>query len=187
MGILGEELRKANQELPIIVGGSALEIYTAGDYRSHDIDIFSDYEQTISILKEMGFVNTSPSLYYLEEFDILIDWLGSVLNEGMDAHDRTIFISTPAGNIRIVSPADLIVDRLSTFELWKDRASGEWARTLLSLVGSGTLPCNKELLVKLMRNAGLKQDALDRLPEIELESQSEDSDISDEDDYPCPR
>lgn len=88
----GSMLQERGAKIPIVVGGAALEIYTSGQYSFHDIDIKSHLSITMDILGQIGFENEGRSLMYSEEFDILLDWQGSSLEEGPEAEERILKI-----------------------------------------------------------------------------------------------
>ena len=75
LSVLGSMLQEKGAKLPTVVGGAALEIFTLGQYMSHDIDIKSDFEMTMFLLRSMGLRNEGRSLIYSEECDILL-WAG---------------------------------------------------------------------------------------------------------------
>lgn len=162
MAVLGSCLEKKGRDLPIIVGGSAVEAYTGGQYCSGDIDIISSYD-AVDILQEMNFENRGRSLYYSEKYDILIDWLGGTLGEGPAAHERTVYVETEFGKIRIISPCDLVIDRLQAFEHWKDGTSGEWAKVLIELIKLEKLPGDMRLLSDLIQKSDLSPNILRQL------------------------
>jgi len=54
--ILGQISEKLpNSKKPILVGGSAVELYTRGTCKSIDIDLLADRNSLVKVLDEMGF------------------------------------------------------------------------------------------------------------------------------------
>ena len=128
-------LQEKGTKLPTVVGGAALEIYALGQYMSHDIDIKSDFETTMFLLRSMGFRNEGRSLMYSEEFDILVDWQGASLEEGVEAENRVmrVAVSDDHQPVQLLSLEDLIIDRLEACKYGKDKDSLGWAKALYTL------------------------------------------------------
>lgn len=133
VGILTDEIKKRGGKEPILVGGIALEIYTQGSYTTGDIDIKAPKDVLDGILKEWGFTKTGR-IWFNEELDIYIDWLGSNLNEGTEAEERVNTILIGNGfEIKVISFEDLIIDRLNAVKWWNDQDSLMWARVLIKV------------------------------------------------------
>ena len=164
LSVLGRFLNDEGYSLPIVVGGAAVEIYTHGTYMSHDIDIKSDMAATLRILGGMGFVNQGRSLMYSDEFDLLVDWQGASLEEGMEAVERTLVVTSSDGApiLRLINIVDLVIDRLEAYKFGKDRDSQSWAKVLLGLAERGELPLDEVLL----RERAELTDVADVLEEI---------------------
>lgn len=162
--LLGDVLRERGARLPIIVGGAALEIYTMGQYMSHDIDLKSDFEVTMAVLKEMGFRNDGRSLMYSQEFDLLVDWQGSALEEGREAEGRVLKVRAIDGQspVALIALEDLIIDRLEAYKYGRDRDALRWAQTLFALGRNNELALDAALLRRLAQAADV-EDALERL------------------------
>ena len=164
LGVLGRFLCADGYGIPIVVGGSAVEIYTRGLYTSQDIDLKADMAATLRILDAMGFVNQGRNLMYSEEFDLLVDWQGADLEEGPDARERSLVVTSADGTpmLRLINIADLVIDRLEAYKFGKDLDSLAWARVLLTLAEQNHLPLNEELL----RERAASTDVTDVLEEI---------------------
>lgn len=162
--VLGGILREHGVNLPIVVGGAALEIYTLGQYMSHDIDLKSNFEVTMRVLREMGFKNDGRSLMYSKEFDILVDWQGGTLEEGKEAEDRVLKVNAINGQepVVLISIEDLIVDRLEAYKYGRDKDALRWAKTLYTLGMNNSIKINSSMLKKLAEKA----DVADVLEEI---------------------
>ena len=115
---------------------------------SQDIDIKSDMAATLRILADMGFVNQGRNLMYSAEFDLLVDWQGASLEEGMDAQERALVVTSSDGTpmLRLINIADLVIDRLEAYKFGKDIDSLSWARVLLTLAEQNGLPLDTNLL-----------------------------------------
>jgi len=164
LGVLGRFLLDEGRELPIVVGDSAVKLYTHGTYTSRDIDLKSDLEAMRRILTDMGFVNQGRNLMYSEEFDLLVDWQGAALEEGTDAGKRSLVVTSADGTpmLRLINIADLVIDRLEAYKFGKDIDALGWARVLLSLTEHNHLLLDEELL----RERADATDVADLLEEI---------------------
>jgi hypothetical protein len=133
IGILTDEIKKRGGRGPIIVGGIALEIYTQGSYTTGDIDIKASKEILETILREWQFIKKGR-VWFNEELDIYIDWLGARLDEGKEAEERVNSVIVGDGfEIKVISIEDLIIDRLNACKWWKDEDSLMWAKVLLKV------------------------------------------------------
>jgi len=126
IGYLTERLEREKPESVYIVSGQAIETYTAGQFRTGDIDIVTpDSKAAEEILKRIGF-----------ERERMI-WLNKAL--GLAIHIVGLFAKNPekariihAGpyKVRIVGVEDLIVDRLAAAKFWKSQVDLEQATAL---------------------------------------------------------
>ena len=101
---------------------------------------------------------------YSEEFDLLVDWQGASMEEGVDAMDRTLVVTSSDGApmLRLINIVDLVIDRLEAYKFGREMDSLSWARVLLSLAEQNGLPLDEDLL----RNRAESTDVADVLEEI---------------------
>lgn len=99
-----------------VVGGSALEIYTTGDYVSEDIDILAeDAEKVENVLKSWGFHKTG--MYWSSaEFGKAIQIVGR-FDSGSRKHN--VIVSTKYGPLRLASMEDIIWKRTYKARRWR--------------------------------------------------------------------
>jgi len=126
IGYLTERLEKKNPESVYIVGGQAVETYTAGQFRTGDIDIVTpDSKGAGEILKRIGFEREG------------IIWLNKTL--GFAIHivglfaknsEKARIIHAGPYKVRIVGVEDLIVDRLAAAKFWNSQVDLEQAKAL---------------------------------------------------------
>ncbi|MDY0040567.1 MAG: hypothetical protein RBS57_09670 [Desulforhabdus sp.] len=162
IAILSKCIVSRGAEMPIVVGGEALEIYTQGNYTTGDIDIKSSYEQMEATLLEMGFRKRGRA-FYSEELDIYIDWLGATLDEGAEAERRTVLVEIDEDHfIRLISVEDLIMDRLNAAKWWKDSDSRMWARVLAKVKQETGEPLD----VKYLQQRAEAEEVEDELKEL---------------------
>jgi hypothetical protein len=110
--IFGALLGKATGAEIMLVGGSAIAVYTLGEYVSNDIDVIGPKIRIGSVLREWGFQldEGGERPYWIRnDLKLAIDVLGSRYS-GLEGHVQTL--KTPYGSVRLAAPEDLIVRRL---------------------------------------------------------------------------
>lgn len=99
----------------IVVGGSAIEIYTEGAYVSGDIDIVGRAEKILPVLKEWGFQKEGRT-WYQKDWKMVVDVLS---REYRGDWEHTQVLSTPYGRVRLAAIEDLLVSRLISAKWWR--------------------------------------------------------------------
>ncbi|MFN3740256.1 MAG: hypothetical protein ACK4TF_06230 [Thermodesulfovibrionales bacterium] len=155
IGLISQEIKKKGGLPPVIVGGMAVEIYTQGSYTTGDIDLKAEKDLLEKTLTEWNFVK-SGRIWFNEELDIYIDWLGSTLDEGKEAQKRVNRIIIGEGlEINVLSIEDLIIDRLNAYKWWKDEDSLVWAKVLLKVKEATGEPVDRDYLTERALEEGL--------------------------------
>ncbi len=99
-----------------VVGGSALEIYTTGDYVSADVDLVAeDPKRVAEVLRSWGF--TSKGMYWTSP-----DFRPSVQIVGKyDSGSRRLsqVVTTGYGSVRLAAVEDIVVKRLIEARHWR--------------------------------------------------------------------
>lgn len=116
----------------IVVGGSALEIYTQADYASGDVDIVGRREAIVPILKGWGFSKSSRQLWAHPEWKLVIDLVKEIEYYNR-SRDRTRLIATPFGTVRVEAVEDSIIRRLIQARYWQVASDFDWAVALATL------------------------------------------------------
>jgi hypothetical protein len=98
----------------IVVGGSAIEVYTRGGYVSGDIDVVGEEERIQRVLKHWGF-HKDGRLWIRRDWKIAMDIVG---RHYTGDRTRTRELSTPYGRVRIAGVEDLIAKRLASAKHW---------------------------------------------------------------------
>ncbi len=130
LGLLGRELAPLGIE-PILVGGAALEFYTAGGYATHDVDLaLSTGKDVDAAFARLGFVKEGR-YWYQEELDLLFEAPAPAGLPGEDAPRTEVCID--GLRIVVVSVEDLLLDRLRAWVHWRSDEDGRWARRLANL------------------------------------------------------
>lgn len=108
---------------PILVGGSAVELYTRGRAMSLDLDLIGDISQIAPILIGQNFKRTGR---HFHKGSIYIE-----VPSGSLQGEKSIILEYNGKKIRVISVEDLIVDRLCGCKFWKSEYDCEHASMLL--------------------------------------------------------
>lgn len=107
---------------PILVGGSAVELYTRGIAKSIDLDLITDRAEITPLLLKLEFKQMGRHFYkgriYIE---IPSDSLAG----------RSVILKYKNKKIRVISVEDLIIDRLCACKFWKSVYDCEQAKMLI--------------------------------------------------------
>lgn len=130
IGLLTRELEKDNIE-PIIVGGNAVEFYTAGGYATYDIDVIAPSEPLDKVLKRWGFDKVGRH-WISERLDIVIEAPAYALATA-EQHEKLYEVEIDDLKVYVLGIEDLIIDRLNAYVHWKSQDDGIWAKELMVL------------------------------------------------------
>jgi len=126
IGYLTERLEKKKPESVYIVGGQAVETYTAGQFRTGDIDIVTpDSKAAGEILKRIGF-EREGMIWLNKALGLAIHIVGSFTKNS----EKARIIHAGPYKVRIVGVEDLIVDRLAAAKFWNSQVDLEQAKAL---------------------------------------------------------
>jgi len=128
VALLGKSVSALGWRAPVIVGGYAVQYYTAGDYPTVDIDLAGSSEPIALVLGSWGFEREGRH-WYDPELNLVVEVPGKPLEPDASAH--VIGVSVRGLVAYVLGIEDLIVDRLSACVFWDDAESCLWARTLL--------------------------------------------------------
>lgn len=108
---------RATEGPVVIVGGSAIEVYTTGVYTSGDIDLVTSRSSAARVLNSWGFRSEGRTWYHKSwklDVDLVgVDYTGSL--------SRIREVETPYGPVRLAAVEDLIIKRLSEAKHWQGR------------------------------------------------------------------
>lgn len=129
LGILTDQLKPAGLT-PVLVGGTAVEFYTAGGYATKDVDLALPTSSKVdAAFAELGF-RREGRFWVRDDLDLLFEAPAGNL-AGEDA-PRTE-ISIDGWRVVILGIEDLILDRLRAAVHWKSEEDMRWARRLVAL------------------------------------------------------
>jgi hypothetical protein len=99
-----------------VVGGSALEIYTEGDYVSQDIDLVArDPKRAVAVLRLWGF--RRDGMYWVSpDFRPSVQIVGKYDSGSLRLAQ---VVATEYGNVRLAALEDIVVKRLVEARHWK--------------------------------------------------------------------
>jgi len=121
--VITEALKERNIR-PIIVGGQAVEFYTAGGYSTMDVDLVTpaSIKEIDPIIKDLGFKKEGKYWTY-EQLDFALEIPGSDL---AGDYDKVNEIEIEGLKAYIIGIEDIIIDRLNRYKFWKEYADQEW-------------------------------------------------------------
>lgn len=115
-----QNLYPQKADIPVLVGGSAVELYTGGAYTTGDMDFVGIVPSEVAKKLEKSGFEKKGRHWIHEEGKIFIEFPGSVLAVGTEA----IELIFGSNSIIIISPEDIIVDRLSAWIFWRSSVDG---------------------------------------------------------------
>ena len=164
LGLLTETLAPVGIE-PILVGGAALEFYTAGGYATKDVDLALPVATEVdAAFESLGFLKEGR-YWYREDLDLLFEAPAPAGLPGEDS-PRTL-VNLDGLRLVIIGVEDLLLDRLRAWVHWRSEEDGRWARRLAMLypdldwgyVADRTLAIPEEAqAIARIRNEALKQE-----------------------------
>ena len=108
------------EDVPILVGGSAVELYTGGAYTTVDLDFVGHVPPLTSrALVEVGFEKHGKNWIH-EGAQLFLEFPSSSLG----GDEREAILTVDRFRIQIVSPEDLLVDRLAAWKYWESPIDG---------------------------------------------------------------
>jgi hypothetical protein len=126
LGYITDRLDKKSESV-YLVGGQAVETYTAGQFTTGDIDITStDRKTTEEILARMGF-KRGGMVWINETLSMAVH----IVDVTPNRTEKTRLIHAGPYTVRVVGVEELIVDRLAAAKFWKSERDAEQARALL--------------------------------------------------------
>jgi hypothetical protein len=103
----------------VLVGGAVVAIYTAGRYRSGDLDLVNANNRDESIIKEslglLGFRKSGKHFQHPLCPHLFVDFLHPPVSIGSDQRIEPREVGVEETVIRILSPTDCVKDRLASY------------------------------------------------------------------------
>jgi len=140
---------------PVLAGGAAVELYTAGAYSTGDLDFIGDVPDGVAAaLKQSGFQREGRHWIH-PRAELFVEFPGSALQ----AHEKTAILEVGGIPVLTLSPEDMIIDRLAAWQLWNSTTDGASAFLLWK---AQERRLDKARLAELSEIRGV-QNALERL------------------------
>lgn len=121
---------KEHNIIPIVVGGSAVEFYTVGSYRTGDLDLVSPgYEIIDSVLKALGFQKEKGWRHWFHpDIDEIVEVPDPVLDGSLEMVAK---VEIEGMVVHLIGIEDLIIDRLKAYKFWNSTEDGDIAKILI--------------------------------------------------------
>jgi predicted nucleotidyltransferase len=130
LALLTDRFREIGLE-PVLVGGGAVEFYTAGGYATKDMDLALPHgAATDAVFDEFGFTKEGR-YWYREDLDLLFEAPAPAGLPGETAPRTEVEID--GIGVVIIGLEDLILDRLRMWIHGTSEEDGRWARRLVLL------------------------------------------------------
>ena len=130
VGLLAKVLASHGIE-PILVGGGALEFYTAGGYATSDVDLALPSGKDVdAAFTELGF-EKEGRYWVRSDLDLLIEAPAPAGLPGEDAPRTEVEID--GLRVLVIGIEDLLLDRLRGWVHWQSGEDERWARRLALL------------------------------------------------------
>jgi len=132
LGLVADRLAEDGLE-PILVGGAALEFYTAGGYATGDIDLALESSPRVDrAFADLGF-RKSGRFWVREDLDLLFEAPAPAGLPGETA-PRTV-AEIDGLRVVVIGLEDLLIDRLRAAVHWNSGEDQRWTRRLVHLYG----------------------------------------------------
>jgi hypothetical protein len=126
LGYITDRLERKS-EMVYLVGGQAVETYTAGQFTTGDIDITTtDRKATEEVLARIGFTREGM-VWISEAIGVAVHIVDSLPRRS----EKARLIEVGPYTVRVVGVEDLIIDRLAAAKHWKSQRDREQAKALL--------------------------------------------------------
>ena len=155
VGLLSKAVERLGWPAPVIVGGHAVEYYTAGDYPTVDIDLAGASEPVSEVLDEWDF-ERSGRHWFDEPLRLLVEAPGSRPDSAALAH--VVGVNIGGVTAYVLGVEDVAIDRLCAAKFWHDEDSEIWAKAMLSVAG--------ELDLDYIRRRAAEEDVLEDLERL---------------------
>lgn len=155
VSLLTRGVRVLGWSAPVIVGGFAVQYYTAGDYRTVDIDLVGASEPVAQVLESWGFEREGRH-WYDSELKVAVEVPGAQLDPW--ERERVCAVRVAGIDAYVLGIEDLIVDRLNACVHWKDDESCRWAKVMIVTA--------TELDVDYLRRRADEEDVASKLAEM---------------------
>jgi len=130
IGYLAAKL-KENGVDAILVGGEAIDLYTAGIFSTSDIDLVVDNKTvTENFLNRFGFGKKENGLWFNNDLNIVIQVIDQSYSGDLDRLQK---FKIKNYEIKVAAPEDLIQNRLYSAKFWKSNPQRDMEESIALL------------------------------------------------------
>lgn len=158
------------EAVPILVGGAAVELYTAGAYTTGDLDFVGQVPSGVARALEAAGFHREGRHWIHERGELFVEFPGSHLEND----ETTAILEIDGLRVLTLSPEDMIVDRLAAWQFWNSSTDGASAFLIWRAQESNldqrrldSLAHRRKLGKALARLRGFSKDLLERDPSSE--------------------
>lgn len=142
-------------QIPVLVGGGAVELYSGGAYTTGDLDFVGPLPRRVEReLVRSGFERAGRHWVH-DEGRVFIEVPAAALDQG----EQVVRVDFGPHSVLTISPEDALLDRLAAWKHWESGADGVAAFLLYRATRDGL---DEERLRRVAEKRGLA-GALDRL------------------------
>jgi len=154
LGFLSDELSRRAGFL-FLVGGQAVETYTAGQFTTGDVDVTTtDRKATEDLLSRLGF-KKEGMVWLNEKLAIAVDIVGSYPTRT----EKIRSVEVGPYTVRVVGVEELIIDRLKAAKFWKSGRDTEQAVVLFNAF-------RQRIDIEYLRGRAREEKVDDILPDV---------------------
>ncbi len=125
-GLITEKAKSIANEL-VVVGGSAVEFYTAANYMTTDLDFVARNEHGLAeLMHSLGFQLDDQYIWWHPDTSVIIEFPKAPLAGDIN---RVQTVETDYGTANVIGIEDIILDRLKGRVFWQD--DNEWPEFML--------------------------------------------------------
>lgn len=105
---------------PVLVGGGAVELYTAGAYTTGDFDFVGGVPApVVKALEQAGFERKGRH-WIRAEGEIFVEFPGAAIQE----YEKTAILDVDGTRVLTLSAEDIIIDCLAAWQFWRSTTDG---------------------------------------------------------------
>lgn len=128
--IIINEFKKHDLHAPILVGGTAVAIYSKGQYATVDLDFKSEQVEAYSeLMKDLGFTRSGKD-FVIKSLGLYVEFPSGAFEDNENLF-REVMIEETGLPIYVTGVEDMILDRAMKYDCNGDQSSREWALRMM--------------------------------------------------------
>ncbi len=125
------KILKQNGVEAILVGGEAIDVYTAGTFSTADIDLVVDNKITTEkLLNRFGFGKKANGLWFNQDLVIVVQVITNPYSGDLEKLRK---FKVKDYELRVAAPEDLIQNRLYSAKFWKSNTQRDMEESIALL------------------------------------------------------